>query len=190
MTAPHLDNAILITQIIGSFDEQQHHGHQPHGDIDVVEIEWFEATRKIMRKTSQQGIEIAFRLFSEGQTLQHNDLIYNQQDLTIIIHIKPCPTIVLRPQDLATMGKVCYEIGNKHAPLFMDGDELLMPEDIPLFRWLEATGYQPVMENRRLNHILRSNSHSHGEDAHGHTAHKSHPKAPAWTERLGKKGHP
>jgi urease accessory protein len=180
MTTNALDT-LLVTGIIGTYDDLMRN-NLASPITDVVEIEWFEAARKIMRKTSQNGREVAFRLFSEGQALQHNDVVYND-DVLIIIHIKPCPAIVLRPKTLSSMAQVCYEIGNKHAPLCMDGDELVMPQDLPLFRWLENAGYAPVIENRRLSHMLRSNSHG---DAHAHST-PSHPKAPAWTERLARK---
>lgn len=165
---------ILITRIIGSCVEPL------SPSIDVIELEWHEAARKIMRKTSVAGRDVSFRLFSEGQKLQHNDLVFQNDELSLCIQIKPCNAIVLRPQTLSSMARVCYEIGNKHAPLFMDGDELLMPEDLPLFRWLESAGFAPVIESRRLNHMLRSNSHSHD-------APHSHPRAPAWTERLAQR---
>ena len=140
-----------------------------HHTIDTVHLQWFESTRRIMVKTSAAGREVAFKLFKEGQSLEHNDVVYLDDALAIVIEIEPCEVIVLSPATLPDMARVCYEIGNKHAPLFLDGDELLLPPDEPLFRWLVAAGFAPTKQVRRLSHALRSNS------AHGHGAGGVHP---------------
>lgn len=134
-----------------------------------------------MRKTSKAGHEVAFRLFSEGSALSHKDVVYMDSESTLHIVINPCEVIVLRPSTLAEMARVCYEIGNKHAPLCMDGDDLLMPTDEPMFRWLSAAGYAPVKEMRRLSKMLRSNSHVHAD--HPRT------KKTSWKERPTPRNH-
>ena len=60
-------------------------------------------------------------------------------------------------------------------PLFLDGNELLLPFDKPLFEWLQAAGFAPTRQQRRLSEQLRANSapgvgggHSH---AHSHNHH-------------------
>jgi urease accessory protein len=62
------------------------------------------------------------------------------------------------------MGAVCYEIGNKHLPVFIQDDEVLIPMEEPLFRWLQASGYAPAPAERKLTNMLRTNvtPHSHG----------------------------
>ena len=138
-----------------------------HQTIDTVHLQWFESTRRIMLKTSAAGREVAFKLFKEGQSLEHGDVVHLDDALAIVVEIEPCEVIVLSPAILPDMARVCYEIGNKHAPLFLDGDELLLPPDEPLFRWLVQAGFNPTKQIRRLSHALRSNS-AHGH-AHGHS---------------------
>lgn len=150
---------------------------------DCVELEWYEADRRILRKTTQAGRDIAFRLLREGQRLQHDDLVFADERLVITVKIKPSDVIVLSPKTLPDMARACYEIGNKHSPLFLDGDELLLPYDKPMFLWLEAAGFAPKQDARRLSHALRANSaqgvgghsHSHSHDHdHGHGHHHGH----------------
>ena len=57
---------------------------------------------------------------------------------------------------------VCYEIGNKHLPLFYQDDELLVAYDAPLFRMLEKAGYQIKAEKRQLLHPLKTSVSPHG----------------------------
>jgi urease accessory protein len=107
-------------------------------------------------------------LFQEGVCLQHNDVVYLDANTALVIQIEPCAVIVLSPKTLPEMARACYEIGNKHAPLFLDGDEVLLPYDAPMFAWLAAAGFAPRQETRLLNHALRSNS----AQGHGHAGHR------------------
>jgi urease accessory protein len=62
------------------------------------------------------------------------------------------------------MASVCYEIGNKHLPLFYESDELLVPFELPLFRLLSAQGYDVKQEERKLLQPLKTtvSPHEHG----------------------------
>ncbi len=148
--------------------------------IDYVFLQWFEADRRIIRTTTNNGREIAFRLLKEGQRLHHDDVVYLDKQLAIVVQIEPSEVMVLAPQTLAEMARACYEIGNKHTPLFLDGNELLLPFDKPLFEWLQAAGFAPTRQQRRLSEQLRANSapgvggshtHSHSHDFAEHHHH-------------------
>jgi urease accessory protein len=133
-------------------------------ETDLLPLEWFETTRRIQRKHTAGGREVALKFTKEGQQLQQNDILYQDDALMIVVDILPCDAIVITPRNMAEMAKVCYEIGNKHLPLFLEGEQLLIPADEPLFRWLHAAGYPVVKEKRQLLHILRTNvqPHAHG----------------------------
>lgn len=163
----------IIEQIYGSLEQLTEQGKITQQTIDYVPLQWFESERNILRKTSQAGREIAFRLLKEGQRLKHNDVVFISDELVIAIEIEPSEVIVLSPQTLPEMARACYEIGNKHSPLFLDGDEILLPYDKPMFEWLLAAGFDPKKEQRRLSQALRANSaqgHSHSH-SHNHGYH-------------------
>ena len=63
------------------------------------------------------------------------------------------------------MASLCYEIGNKHLPLFIDGEEVLVPYDEPLFRWLAVAGFEPVGAFRKLLNPLKTTTTSHSHSA-------------------------
>lgn len=150
---------MILQQIIGNTDTLPLDGKE----IDPVEIEWFEATRRIQRKRTAAGTDIAIRFLREGQCLRHNDILYLDEHKAIVVQVKPCEAIVVAPATLLEMGTLCYEIGNKHLPMFIQNDEILLPYEDPLFRWLQAGGYNPVKEVRQLLNILKStvSPHSH-----------------------------
>lgn len=134
--------------------------------IDTLVLEWYEATKRIQRKSTQGGMDIALKLLREGMWLREGDVIYKDEQKAVVVRILPCETIVLTPHSMLEMGTVCYEIGNKHMPLFIENDEVMMPYEAPMFRWLESSGYHPRMEVRKLINLLKSNVAPH---AHGHS---------------------
>lgn len=166
---------LIIQTIIGTLQTLKQQQQITTQMLDTVSLQWFEADRRIIRTTTTGGREIAFRLLKEGQRLHHEDVVYLDKQLAIVVQIEPSEVMVLAPQTLPEMARACYEIGNKHTPLFLDGNELLLPFDKPLFEWLQAAGFTPTRQQRRLSDQLRANSapgvgggHSH---AHSHNHH-------------------
>jgi len=135
--------------------------------IDLLELEWFETTKRIQRKRTAGGMEIGIRFLKEGQRLLQDDVLFMDEQKAIVVHVKPCEAIVLRPRSFLQMGSICYEIGNKHLPMFIQNDNVLIPYEEPLFRWLLAAGFEPIREARQLLNMLKSNCEPHG---HGGTS--------------------
>ncbi|PRZ21154.1 urease accessory protein UreE [Flavobacterium granuli] len=154
---------MIIQQIIGNTQTQSIEGLE----IDLLEIEWFEATKRIQRRRTNSGMEIAIKFIQEGQRLHQDDILYQDDKKVVVVHIKPCEAIVMTPASLLEMGTICYEIGNKHLPLFIQNDQIMMPFEMPMFRWLEASGYSPEKQEIQLLHLLKSNVAPHG---HGSTS--------------------
>ncbi|TDQ56794.1 urease accessory protein [Mesocricetibacter intestinalis] len=161
----------VMQDILGNLEALRRQGKIGGQHIDYVPLHWYESERNILRKTSSDGREIAFRLLKEGQRLQHQDVVFISPELVIAIDILPAETIVLAPQSMAEMARACYEIGNKHAPLFLEGNQVLLPYDKPMFDWLQAAGFTPNRAQRRLSFALRANSaqgHKHTQGYHQH----------------------
>lgn len=131
---------------------------------DLLQLEWYETSRRIQRRHTAGGREIALRLLKQGLRLQQGDVVYMDETTAVVVDILPCEAIVVTPASMLEMGTVCYEIGNKHLPIFIQDNEVLIPWEEPLFRWLEAAGYKPVKAMRKLTDMLRSNvaPHNHG----------------------------
>lgn len=161
---------MLVNAIIGNTETHTRSSRE----TDFLRLEWFETTRRIQRKHTAAGREIALKFTREGQQLQQNDILYQDEEVMIIVDILPCDAIVITPRNMAEMARVCYEIGNKHLPLFLEEEQLLIPADEPLYRWLHTAGYPVVKERRQLLHILRTNVQPH---AHGNSG-------PSFFERI------
>src|SRR6202012_2442392 len=83
-------------------------------EIDVLPLEWFETHKRIQRKRSRGGQELAFRFLQENPNLQEGDIVFLDTTRAVVVEIQPCEAIVLTPATMLEMGTICYEIGNKH----------------------------------------------------------------------------
>lgn len=153
---------MIIKEIIGNIKDVQEKGLT----IDPFELEWFETNKRIIRKKSKDGTELALRFLTEGKQLREGDILFREGNTVIVVQILPCEAIVFSPKSLLEMGTICYEIGNKHLPLFIQEDEILVPYEDPLFRWLTVGGYQPRKEVKKLTNMLQSSvsPHRHSEE--------------------------
>lgn len=122
---------MIVKEIIGNIFS----GDFQNDLIDYLEIEWFEATKRIQRLRTESGRDIAVKLLREGQRLRDGDVLIDDAEGLVVVKIRPCEAIIIQPQNMLEMGTVCYEIGNKHMPLFIQNDEVLMPFEMPMFRW-------------------------------------------------------
>ncbi|MDX1326751.1 MAG: urease accessory protein UreE [Arenibacter sp.] len=134
-------------------------------EVDRLYLEWFEMPKRIMRKRSKNGKEVAIKFLREGQRLQEGDIVFEDEDSIVIVEVLPCESLEVTPRNLLEMGTVCYEIGNKHLPLFIQDDKVLVAYEKPLERLLIATGYQVEKKHCKLVNMLKANiDHSHGSN--------------------------
>src|SRR3954464_5751344 len=111
--------------------------------IERLPLPWYESGKRILHKRTDKGREVVLKFMKENPNLSQDDVVYADDRLMIVIDIEPCEAIVLEPSSLYDMALICYEIGNKHLPLFYDNGQLLIPFDATFFRWLEKSGYSP-----------------------------------------------
>ncbi len=156
---------MIIKEVLGNIADTPANGRQ----MDILYLEWFEPTKRILRKQTAAGREVAIKLFREGQQLHEGDILWQDEHSVIVVEILPTETIVVAPISMQQMGTICYEIGNKHLTMFIQDDQVLVPYEAPLFRLLEATGYRPEKQIRKLLNMLKANvePHAHGNSSSG-----------------------
>ena len=130
--------------------------------IDHLELEWYETNKRILHKKTIAGKEAVLKFLNGSQNLTEGDVVYEDEHSLIVVSIKPCDVIVIKPTSMYQMAYSCYEIGNKHLPLFYDKDELLVPYEAPLFKMLQASGFNLIKEERKLLNQLKTSVMPHG----------------------------
>ena len=132
-------------------------------NIDYVLLDWYETNKRILHKKTLSGREISMKFLNENPQLGVGDIIYEDDFGLVAVDIKECEAIVIRPRSMYEMASVCYEIGNKHLPLFYQDEEILVAYEAPLFKLLSAGGYAITQQKRKLTRPLKTTVTPHGK---------------------------
>ena len=155
---------MLCEKILGRADQTDLSGSQ----LDYVNIEWFEAFKKIHKKVTDKGEEVGIRLddtvLSRG--LYEGDILYLDKERALVVHTPKCMVIRVKVDENHPhmAAKVCYEIGNRHAPLFYGEEEntFITPYNEPMYLMLEKLhGVTATKEIQRLDFDRRISAAVH-----------------------------
>lgn len=135
--------------------------------IDLLPVEWYETNKRILHKQTNSGKPVILKFLNESPDLIQDDVIFADGSYMVVIDIQACEAIIIRPASMQQMAAVCYEIGNKHLPLFFQGDEVLVPYEAPLFKMLTAGGFSPLREKRKLLHPVSTTVSPHNHSGNG-----------------------
>lgn len=127
-------------------------------DVDYFDIEWFESTRKLLRKISHKGEEVGMRILKENFRLKHYDVLWEDENKILLVNVLPADAVVVQPKTMREMGTICFEIGNQHIPIFIENDEVIIPYEDPIFNLLKNGGYQPFKGKRIFENMLKASS--------------------------------
>ena len=130
--------------------------------IDYLLLEWYETNKRILHKKTVSGTDVIMKFLNENQQLTEGDVIYEDDFNIIVIEVKECDVVVIRPKTMFEMASICYEIGNKHIPLFYDQDELLVAFEAPLVKLLHTAGFDVSQAKRKLTNPLKTTVSPHG----------------------------
>ena len=155
---------MLCEKILGRADQTDLSGRQ----LDYVNIEWFEAFKKIHKKVTDKGEEVGIRLddtvLSRG--LYEGDILYLDKERALVVHTPKCMVIRVKVDEnhphMAAM--VCYEFGDRHAPLFYGEEEntFITPYNEPMYLMLEKLhGVTATKEIQRLDFDRRISAAVH-----------------------------
>lgn len=174
---------MIIENKIGTISDEQYNGMK----IDYLDIEWYNACKKIDRITTQNGMDIGIRQSDilQSQGFRDGDVVAQEGDTVVVIRILPCECLVMDVTDIHMLPKFCYEIGNRHAPFFYGEHhhQFVTPFDKPIMKMLEKIGVPVERKLVKINlgHSISSTTggHSHSEhshdDSHNHGhSHDSH----------------
>jgi len=132
--------------------------------VDTLDLEWYELNKKILRKISGNNIEVGINLLQEKDSLQNGDIISIDKNSIIAINVKACECIAIKAKNHLELARICYEIGNRHAALFIDEHDssvFLLAMDKPIMQMLGKIGAEPKTVTARLIKPLSCIGHSH-----------------------------
>ena len=151
------NNTMLLQNKIGNLS-----GYRHSKSIDWLTLEWHETRKRILRKQTNSGKDVSIKFLNENPELTEGDILYEDENSIVAVSVLPCECIVIKPLNMFEMASACYEIGNKHLPLFYEEEQLLVPFENPLYKLLLAQGYDAKQESRKLIQPLKTTVAPHG----------------------------
>jgi urease accessory protein len=149
---------ITVSRNIGNISDPVFSGMR----TDLLMLEWFECSKRIFRKRTVSGVELAFRSLDAASPLSEGDVLHADSECLIVVGIIPCKVLVVQPRSPSEMAAVSYEIGNKHLPLFYEDGFLLVPFEMPLYKLLLAQGIPVEACEKKLLNRLNTSVAPHG----------------------------
>ncbi|GAJ98242.1 MULTISPECIES: urease accessory protein UreE [unclassified Geomicrobium] len=147
---------MIITEVLGNIQN----GHPEKEMKEWLEVEWEELNKRRMRRTTDQGREIAIKL-EDAQHLHVGDVLYEDHDVQIVLRTKMEPVFVVYPKSMQEMGKASFELGNRHTPCLVEEDRITVRYDATLERLFDEIGVQYEQESQRFNAPFKYRSHHH-----------------------------
>lgn len=122
----------------------------PQKRVENLSLEWYETSKRVQRVQTDEGTALALRFTGESMQLREGDVLYEDEEKLIVVRVRPCQAICMRPSSLLEYAAVCFELGNKHLSVFFQEGEILLPYEESIFGWLDQLGYRPLVRAEKL----------------------------------------
>ncbi|MBO5449582.1 MAG: urease accessory protein UreE [Ruminococcus sp.] len=152
---------MIAEKILGNI-----HNAEVNVPIDFVLLDWFEADSKRLRKITEGGREIGIAV---NEKLDDGDILYTDSKFCIAVRLAECELTKITVSSMEEMGRLCFEIGNRHLSLKITGNEVLIPYDAPTEQHLINLGFCCEKIIGKFDRFIVCKAHGH---SHGH--HHSH----------------
>jgi urease accessory protein len=112
------------------------------------------------RFKTTKGREIALA-FPTGSKIHNGAYLAVEQDWYLLVDAAPEPVLKITPRDWPHAVKIAFEVGNRHFPVALEGDRLLVPDDSAMVQLLDRIGatwerssevFRPIGEAHRHEH--------------------------------------
>lgn len=137
--------------------------------VSYVTIDWFERDKRILRKTTSSGEEIGIRTEAP---LNEGDILYEDEERIIAVVIAPCDLICVHVTSMQEMGRLCFELGNRHLSLAISKSYVKCPFDEPTFVYLKELGFTVEKTHEAFDGYIECKTHVPAF-GHGHHHHEA-----------------
>jgi len=162
---------MIANTILGNI----HKGSEiPSKEVVSIPFEWFETDKHRILKVADDGTEIGIQI---DEPLTDGDVLAVTAQKIYAIQIKKSKLVHIPVKTMEEMGRLGFELGNRHLSLQISADSITIPFDEPTFEYLIRLGFYPqVIEDVFADYIVckaHGATHSH-EHNHAHE-HEHHP---------------
>jgi len=186
---------IMIESVLGNIADPEWAGRLADADIDLVEIDQWEAQKSRFRKTTAKGAQVAVSLGRHTHIADGDVLLWNAQALSVLIaRIELRDVMIVHLDDLTTLApetamRTCFELGhamgNQHWPALVKENRVYVPLTVDrkvmasvmkthrfegirydFVAGREVVPYLAPHESRRLFGGAEGPVHSHAHESH------------------------
>lgn len=127
---------------------------------DSLEMTW-EQRRWLRGKfITKKGRELALAL-PTGTVLSTGTILCVQSKWYVRVEAAPESVIVVKPKNTHEAIRLAFEIGNRHFALAIDGDALLVPDDIAMTQLFDRLHIEWERRNAVFSPISQGHRHEH-----------------------------
>lgn len=138
-----------------------------HKSVMYVSIDWFERDKKVLRKILASGEEIGIR---PPRPLNEGDILFEDETRIIAVQFTECDLIRTEVAGMEEMGRLCFELGNRHLSLSIDANCVRCPYDAPTLEYLVKLGFHSIKVHEKFQDYIECRGHSHVH-SHSHEHH-------------------
>ena len=125
---------IIVNKLVNNGIKQS--GDQ---EIDLVPLNWEDRQRSRQRITISAGREVGLAL-PTGSILTPGDILFQNETLQIMVTGQPEQGSRVSV-DQQEFGLICYQVGNLHQPISLQGDQILLPYHRSISLQLSRLGF-------------------------------------------------
>jgi len=142
---------MIVDKVLGNIHEKK-----PEKTLVMVSFEWFETEKYRQIKEAKDGTMIGLHV-SKG--IRDGDIIAETKKKAYIAEIVPAKVIKIPISSLEEMGRVCFELGNRHLPVKIADRCITVPHDDPTFLHLLKHGFRIEIVSEKFADYLQCRGH-------------------------------
>jgi len=128
---------------------------------DKIVLTWEQRRWVRGRFTTAKGRKIGLAL-PTGTTLSPDTILWVEPDWYLRVEAATESVLEILPSNCEEAIKIAFEVGNRHYPLAMQGNKLLVPDDKAMVRLIDRLGAQWEKRQAVFNPIATMQGHQHG----------------------------
>ena len=137
---------------------------------DSVKLTFDQREKSRLRAKTSGGEEIGLQL-KVGTLLSHGDKLLLSDGRVIEVHAAEEALYEVRAESAPALARIAYHLGNRHVPLQVNDDHLLMLPDHVLKAMVEGLGGDVALVTRAFQPESGAYGHSHVHHSHDDQGH-------------------
>jgi urease accessory protein len=146
--------AVVVTGVVGEVGDGVLEGLERDGLVLTAEERRWGRRRVVTRA----GRELALAL-PTGSVLMPGQVLHVEAGWYVVIEAAPEPVLAVRPRSREEGLRVAFEVGNRHFTLAVEGERLLVPDDVAMEQLLQRL--QVPFERTRAAFVPLGPGHRH-----------------------------